>query len=88
MNERELIFTENNHIRLKSQTATNLIERIKDKQHTLDNIMFENVMELSRYLSGQAKELEFKIPDVAMLRNDTINIKNKIIAIYLEKRKP
>ena len=59
----------------------------RNKQHTLENIIFENVRELSRYTSGKAKTLEFKIPDIAISRNDTIDVKNRIISIDPEKRK-
>ena len=93
----DFITTENYHIRLKPNTAKMLIEKIKDnfnkryefrnKQHTLDNIMFENVRELSRYVSGKVKELEFEIPDITMSRNDTIDIKDKIMSIDPNKRK-
>ena len=89
--------TENYHIRLRLDTAKLLIEKIKNnfnkryefrnKQHTLENIIFENVRELSRYTSGKAKTLEFKIPDIAISRNDTIDVKNRIISIDPEKRK-
>ncbi len=74
-----------------------LIEKIKDnfnkryefrnKQYALDVIMFENVRELSRYILGKTKTLDFKIPDIEISRNDTIDIKNRIISIDPEKRK-
>ena len=49
--------------------------------------MFENVRELSRYISGKTKALNFKIPDIEISRNDTIDVKNKIMSIDPEKRK-
>jgi CRISPR-associated protein Cas1 len=97
MKKSDFITTENYHIRLRPNTAKLLIEKIKDnfnkryefrnKQHTLDNIMFENVRELSRYILGKAKTLEFKIPDIEISRNDTIDVQNKIMSIDPEKRK-
>ena len=93
----DFITTENYHIRLRPDTAKLLIEKIKNnfnkryefrnKQHTLENIMIENVRELSRYISGKAKILEFKIPDITISRNDTIDMRNKIMSIDPEKRK-
>ena len=93
----DFITTENYHIRLKPDTAKLLIEKIKNnfnkryefrnKQHTLENIIFENVRELSRYILGKTKTLEFKIPDIAISRNDTIDVKNKIMSIDPEKGK-
>jgi CRISPR-associated protein Cas1 len=53
----DFITTENYHIRLKPETAMKLIEKITDnfnkryefrnKRHTLENIMFENIRKLS-----------------------------------------
>ena len=93
----DFITTENYHIRLRSETAKKLIEKIadnfnkryefKNKQHTLENIMFENIRELSRYISGKVKSLEFKIPDITISRNDDINMRNRIMSIDPEKRK-
>ena len=93
----DFITTENYHIRLKPETAKMLIEKIKEnfnkryefrnKQYALDVIMFENVRELNRYISGKTKTLDFKIPDIAISRNDTIDVQNKIMSIDPEKRK-
>ena len=49
--------------------------------------MFENVRELNRYISGKVKTLEFKIPDIEISRNNTIDVQNKIMSIDPEKRK-
>ena len=54
----------------------------RNKQSALDVIMFENIRELSRYISGMVKALEFKIPDIAISRNDTMDMRNKILSIY------
>jgi len=93
----DFITTENYHIRLKPKTAELLIEKIKNKfnqryefrnkQHTLENIMFENIRELSRYITGNSKQLEFSIPDIKIKRNDNPQIRDKIISIDPEKRK-
>ena len=93
----DFITTENYHIRLKPEAAKMLIEKIKDnfnkrhvfrnKQYALNVIMFENIRELSRYISGKVKTLEFKIPDIAISRNDTVDMRNKILSIDPEKRK-
>ena len=93
----DFITTENYHIRLKPNTAKLLIEKIKNnfnqryefrnKQHTLENIMFENIWELSRYITGNSKSLEFTIPDIEIKRNDNSQIRDKILSIDPEKRK-
>jgi CRISPR-associated protein Cas1 len=97
MKKSDFITTENYHIRLRPDTAKLLIEKIKsnfnkryefkNKQYTLDNIMFENVRVLSKYRSGKEKKLEFKIADIEISRNDTIDVQNKIMSINPEKRR-
>ena len=79
------------------QAVRLIIEKIKDnfnrghefnhKKYTLGYIMLEDVRELSRYVLGKIKTLEFRIPDIEISRNDTIDIRNKIMSIDPEKRK-
>jgi len=91
------ITTENYHIRLKPNIAKLLIEKIKNnfnqryefknKQYALENIMFENIRELSKYITGNIKSLEFTIPDIEIKRNDNSQVRDKIMSIDPEKRK-
>jgi len=93
----DFITTENYHIRLKPDTAKMLIEKIKNnfnqryefrnKQYALENIMFENIRELSRYIMGNVKQLEFRIPGIEIKRNDNSQIRDRIMSIDREKRK-
>jgi len=93
----DFITTENYHIRLKPNTAKLLIEKIKNnfnqryefrnKQYALENIMFENIRELSKYITGNSKSLEFTIPDIEIKRNDNSLVRDKIMSIDPEKRK-
>jgi len=93
----DFISTENYHIRLKPKTAELLIEKIKDnfnqcyefrnKQYALENIMFEYIRELSRYVIGNSKQLEFSIPEIEIKRNDKSQIRERIMSIDPEKRK-
>jgi len=93
----DFITTENYHIRLKPNTAKLLIEKIKNnfnqryefrnKQYVLENIMFENIREVSRYIIGNSKQLEFSIPNIKIKRNDNSQIRDKIMSIDPEKRK-
>jgi len=93
----DFITTENYHIRLKPNTAKLLIEKIKNnfnqryefrnKQYALENIMFENIRELSKYITGNNKSLEFTIPAIEIQRNDNSQIRDKIKSIDPEKRK-
>ncbi|MFP3300726.1 MAG: CRISPR-associated endonuclease Cas1 [Thermoplasmatales archaeon] len=87
----------NYHIRLKPNTAKLLVEKIKNnfnqcyefrnKQYALENIMFENIRELSKYITGNSKNLEFTIPDIEIKRNDNSQVRDKIMSIDPEKRK-
>jgi len=42
---------------------------------------------LSRYITGNSKQLEFSIPDIKIKRNDNSQIRDKIMSIDPEKRK-
>ncbi|MDA8055082.1 MAG: CRISPR-associated endonuclease Cas1 [Thermoplasmatales archaeon] len=91
------IVTENYHIRLRPKTAKLLIEKIKgnfnkryqfkNKQHTLDNILYENVKTLSNYISGKSKVLDFNIPEMRIERVDNKEVRSKIMSIDPQKRK-
>jgi len=93
----DFITTENYHIRLKPKTAELLIDKIKNnfnqryefrnKQYALENIMFENIRELSKYITGNSKSLEFTIPEIAVKRNGNTKIREMIMSIDPEKRK-
>ena len=93
----DFITTENYHIRLRPDTAKKLIDRIKEnfnrryefrnKQYTLDNILFENVRLLSKYLLGKSKTLGFSIPEIRIERVDNKDIRSKIMSIDPQKRK-
>ncbi len=93
----DFITTENYHIRLKPDTAKLLIKKIKEnfnqrykfrnKNHTLENIMFENIKEFGKYLLEKSSSLNFYIPEIKINRNDNAQIREKIKAIDPEKRK-
>ncbi len=93
----DFIVTENYHIRLRPKTAKLLIEKIKDdfnkryqfknKQYTLDNILYENVRTLSNYISGKSKELDLNIPEIRIERVDNKEVRSKIMPIDPQKRK-
>ena len=49
--------------------------------------MFENIRELSKYITGNSKHLEFTIPEIEIKRNHNSQIRDKIMSIDPEKRK-
>jgi len=93
----DFITTENYHIRLKPNIAKLLIEKIKNnfnqryefrnKQYALENIMFENIRELSKYINGNSKSLEFSISYIEIKRNDNSQARDRIMSIDPEKRR-
>ena len=74
---------------MRPKTARLLIEKIKNninkryqfknKQYTLDNILYENVRALSNYISGKSKVLDFNIPEMSIERVDNKGIRSKIV---------
>jgi len=59
----------------------------KNKEYALENIMFKNIRELNKYITGNSKSLEFTIPDIKIKRNDNSQVRDKIMSINPEKRK-
>jgi len=59
----------------------------RNKQYALENIIFENVRELSRSIMGNSKQLEFMMPNIEIKRNDNSRVRDKIMSIDPEKRK-
>ena len=49
--------------------------------------MLENMGELSKYITGNSKNLEFSIPEIEIKRNDNSQVRDKIMSINPEKRK-
>jgi ribosomal protein S18 len=82
---------------LRPKTARLLIEKIKNninkryqfknKQYTLDNILYENVRTLNNYISGKSKVSDFNIPEMSIERVDNKGIRSKIVSIDPQKRK-
>lgn len=94
----DFITTENYHTHLKPDIAKKLIKKItenfnqrydfKKNKYTLENIMFENVREFSKYILGKYKLLDFNIPRITVSRNYTVNVRGKITSIGTRKEKP
>jgi CRISPR-associated protein Cas1 len=49
--------------------------------------MFGNIRELSKYITGNSKHLEFTIPEIEIKRNDNSQVRERIMSIDPEKRK-
>ena len=85
------------HYLFKTKTAKLLIEKIKNnfnqryefrnKQYALENMMFENIRELRRYITGNSKSLEFTIPDIEIKKTIIPRSEIRSCQLILKKRK-
>lgn len=93
----DFILTENYHIRLKPETAKLLVEKIKSnfnlkesykkKHFAYQNILYDNISQLSLYISDKKKIIEFLVPHLKINRDDDLLIRNKILAMTPDERK-
>ncbi len=93
----DFIITENYHIRLKENTAKLLIGKIrnnfnckvpyKKKNFTYQNILYDNVQQLANFISGKKKDFEFVVPKLEINRDDTISLRDRILALSPENRR-
>jgi CRISPR-associated protein Cas1 len=87
----DFVVTENYHIRLKENTAKALIEKIKlnmnakaafkGRNATYQTILFANVHGLAHFVFGKNKVLALDIPTLALKRNDTIDVQQRILSM-------
>jgi CRISPR-associated protein Cas1 len=95
----DFITTENYHICLTEKAAKALFERIslnfntkaRDYKHgkssTYQNILLDNVQQLSNFVLDKSKTISFRIPNVNVTREDSLDIRQKILDITTEGRK-
>ncbi len=94
----DFIITENYHTRLKENTAKMLIEKIKSnfntkvsykqgKKYHYQVILADIVQSLSAYVLDKKKHFDILIPELILLRNDTIDVQKKILGMTSQQRK-
>lgn len=93
----DFIVTENYHVRLKENTAKTLIDKIKvnfnkftsykGKNYSYQNILFDNIQRLASFVSERNEELTFNVPLVKIERDDSIELRERILKMTPEKRK-
>jgi CRISPR-associated protein Cas1 len=93
----DFIVTENYNIRLSETTAKALIEKIRlnfnsrvfynGKYYSYQNVLYENVRMLANYIMCKSSKLQFNIPEFEIKREDTLEIRNKILSLTPEDRK-
>ena len=99
LKKKDFLVTENFNIRLEESAAKLLIEKIKNnfnkkisykrnRNHTYQNILLDNVQVLANFISGKNKKLEFLIPNLPIENNfDFKKIKQDLIQMTPKLRK-
>ena len=93
----DFIVTENYNIRLRETTAKVLIEKIRlnfnaralynGKYYSYQNILYENVRLLANCIIGKSGKLQFNVPEFKIKREDSTDIRSKVLSLTPEDRK-
>ena len=95
----DFITTENYHIRLSEGAAKMLVEKISfnfnrrvadykgSKSYSYQNVLLDNVQQLASYVLGKKKDPSFGVPRIQFLRNDSLDIQNRILSMTPQQRK-
>jgi len=93
----DFIVTENYNMRLREKTAKLLIEKISanfntkvpynGKNYFYQNVLFDNIRNLAHHISDKKKNFDFVIPELIIQREDTVQLRKKILQLTSEDRK-
>jgi CRISPR-associated protein Cas1 len=93
----DFIVTENYHTRLREATAKGLIEKIslnfnrkmpfKSKNYSYQSILQDNVQQLANVILNKSNSSLFNVPQLVIERNDTVELKDRILAISPNERR-
>ncbi|MGY5147460.1 MAG: CRISPR-associated endonuclease Cas1 [Candidatus Nitrosopumilus sp. bin_7KS] len=93
----DFIVTENYNMRLREKTAKLLIEKISanfntkvpynGKNYFYQNVLFDNIRNLAHHISDKKIKFDFDVPKLIIQREDTIQLRKKILALTPEDRK-
>ena len=97
LKKRDFIVNENYNLRLRETTAKTLLDKItlnfnssaeyKDKNHSYQFILHDNVRILENNVSSRVKTLSFNIPEIKIDRVDHAVLRNRILNMSPEERK-
>ena len=99
LRKKDFLVTENYNTRLREKASKILIEKIKNnfnmkvqykrnRNHTYQNILLDNVQMLANFVSDKTKNLEFNIPSIELENNfDFKKIKQDLIQMTPKRRK-
>ncbi len=57
------------------------------KYYSYQNILYENVRLLANYIMGKSSKLQFNIPEFRIKREDSTDIRSKVLSLTPEDRK-
>ena len=94
----DFIITENYHTRLGEDIAKLLIEKINSnfnarynykngKNYSYQIILQDDLQQLANFIVGKKKEFEFILPKTRLNRNDSLELREKILNMIPEERK-
>lgn len=93
----DFILTENYHIRLREDIAKRLIDKIRfnfnlkapyrSRNFTYQNILYDNIQQLAHFVSEKKKGIEFVIPKIEIIRDDTISMRERILSMTPDERR-
>ncbi|MEM3503970.1 MAG: hypothetical protein QW134_07080 [Nitrososphaeria archaeon] len=74
-----------------------MIEKIKlnfnaralynSKYYSYQNVLYENVRLLANYIMGESSKLQFNVPEFRIKREDSTDIRNKVLSLTPQDRK-
>ncbi len=57
------------------------------KNHAYESILLDNIQELANFIVDKRKELTFSIPAVKIDRDDSIEVKKRLLSMSVQERK-
>ena len=97
LKKQDFIITENYHVRLREGIAKPFIEKIRvnfnrkapyrGKNYTYQNILYDNVQQMANFVSDKRKDLEFVIPELAINKDDSLELRERILKMTPDQRK-
>jgi CRISP-associated protein Cas1 len=93
----DFIITERYHTRLHENAAKLLIEKIRDnfnrkvsykkKNFAYQTILYDKVQQLANFIIDKKSDIDLKIPDYKIERDDTVSLKDNLLKMTSDERK-
>ena len=59
----------------------------RGKNYTYQNILYDNVQQLANFVSDKRKDLDFVIPKVSINKDDSLELREKILKMTPDERR-